>query len=325
MGKTRLKVGIFVTVSFFIFAAAVLWLAGSRFFRPVDSYQILFDQSVSGLLPGAAVEYQGVTVGKVEVVQLTRDVPPRAAVTVALQPGTPIRTDTSAHLIGSLVTGIRFIELSGGSAAAPPLELGGSIPVSGGEFEQFRDRASAIAERLLNTLTRIEQDLLSPDNRMAISTFLKNASHLSETLNASFDEISTPETRTSLKTMIDNLAQAAKGIKSATDAINDIKSDLYSEGRAAIVQVRQTAAVTANLASDVRTLTRHADELLTQTNRLTTHANDTLSENREDLNRLLVNLAETSRHLKETMNTLKQDPSTLVWGIEVPEKEIPDK
>ena len=76
MGKTRLKVGIFVTVSFFILAAAILWLAGSRFLRPVDSYQILFDQSVSGLLPGAAVEYQGVTVGKVEGVQLTRDVPP---------------------------------------------------------------------------------------------------------------------------------------------------------------------------------------------------------------------------------------------------------
>lgn len=325
MGKTRLKVGIFVTVSFFIFAAAVLWLAGSRFLRPVDSYQILFDQSVSGLLPGAAVEYQGVTVGKVEVVQLTRDVPPRAAVTVALQPGTPIRTDTSAHLIGSLVTGIRFIELSGGSATAPALEFGGTIPVTGGEFEEFRDRASAIAERLLNTLTRIEQDLLSPDNRVAIATFLKNASHLSETLSTSFDEISTPETRASLKTMVDNLGKAAEGIKNATDAINDIKGDLYSEGRAAIVQVRQTAAVTANLANDVRELTQHADDLIARTNHLTTHANTVLDENRTDLNRLLANLAETSRHLKDTMNTLRQDPSTLVWGTAVPEKEIPDQ
>ena len=64
MGKTRLKVGIFVTISFFVLAAAMLWLAGSRFFQPADSYQIVFDQSVSGLLPGAAVEYLGVTGGK---------------------------------------------------------------------------------------------------------------------------------------------------------------------------------------------------------------------------------------------------------------------
>jgi phospholipid/cholesterol/gamma-HCH transport system substrate-binding protein len=325
MGKTRLKVGIFVTVSFFIFAAALLWLAGSRFLRPVDTYQIIFDQSVSGLLPGAAVEYQGVTVGKVETVRLTREAPPRAAVTVALQPGTPIRTDTVAHLIGSLVTGIRFIELSGGSATAPPLELGGTIPVSGGEFEQFRDRASEIAERLLNTLTRIEQDLLSPDNRAAISLFLKNASLLSETLRTSFDDISTPETRASLKTMVDNLAQAAEGIKSATDAINDIRGDIYTEGRATVVQVRQTAAVTAKLADDTRKLAQHASELVQHANHLTTNINDTLGENRDELSRILANLAETSRHLKAVANTLRDDPSALVWGSPLPEKEIPDK
>lgn len=53
MGHTRLKVGIFVTISFFVLAAAILWLAGSQFFRPVDNYKIEFSQSVSGLLPGA--------------------------------------------------------------------------------------------------------------------------------------------------------------------------------------------------------------------------------------------------------------------------------
>ncbi len=325
MGKTRLKVGIFVTVSFFIFAAALLWLAGSRFLRPVDTYQILFDQSISGLLPGAAVEYQGVTVGKVETVQLTKDAPPRAAVTVALQPGTPIRTDTAAHLIGSLVTGIRFIELSGGSATAAPLKLGGTIPVSGGEFEQFRDRASEIAERLLNTLTRIEQDLLSPDNRGAFTLFLKNAALLSETLRTSFDEISTPETRTSLKAMVDNLAKAAAGIKNATDAINDIREDIYTEGRATVVQVRQTAAATAKLADDTRQLAQHADVLVQHASNLATNVNDVLGENRDDLNRILVNLADTSRHLKEMANTIRDDPSTIVWGNPLPEKEIPDK
>ena len=86
MGKTRLKVGLFVTVSFFILSVAILWLAGSRFLQPVAVYHIIFDRSVSGLLPGAAVEYQGVTFGKVEELQLTPEKPPRVAVTIALQP-----------------------------------------------------------------------------------------------------------------------------------------------------------------------------------------------------------------------------------------------
>jgi phospholipid/cholesterol/gamma-HCH transport system substrate-binding protein len=325
MGRTRLKVGIFVTISFFVLAAAILWLAGSQFFRPVDNYQIVFSQSVSGLLPGAAVEYLGVTVGKVETVHLTSDTPPRAAVYVALEPGTPIRKNTTAHLIGSLVTGIRFIELTGGSAEAPPMPIGGTIEVTSGEFEQFRDQASEIADRLLSTLTRIEQDLLNEQNRAAFSTFLRNASHLSETLSTSLDDVSTPATRASLKAMVDNLAQAAAGIKSATDAINDIREDVYNEGRATLVQMRQTAAALAKLSGETRSVVQHTGELAKHADQLILRFDGMVSDNDKEMHQLLVNLNDTSRHLKETMSTLKDDPSEIVWGKNLPEKEIPDK
>jgi len=310
MGKTRLKVGLFVTVSFFILAAAILWLAGSRFLQPVAHYQIIFDKSVSGLLPGAAVEYQGVTVGKVQELHLTHDTPPRAAVLIALQPETPVRQDTTALLVGSLVTGIRIIELEGGSPNAPPLQSGGTIPVRGGEFEEFRDRASEIAERLLHVLNRVEQDLLSPENSAAIAAFLRNAAHLSESLGTSLDDVSTPESRAALKAMVDNLAQAAAGMKNVTEAINEMRGDLLKDGKAMIVQVRQTAAVTADLATEITQLTKHIDELV--------------GENRHELKQALANLTETSRHLKETADGLRNDPSELIWGRTLPEKEIPD-
>jgi phospholipid/cholesterol/gamma-HCH transport system substrate-binding protein len=311
MGKTRLKVGLFVTSCFFILAAAILWLAGSRFFQPVDLYYIYFVKSVSGLLPGAAVEYQGVTVGKVERLQLTVETPPRVAVTVALAPGTPVRQDTTALLVGSLVTGIRIVELEGGSPNAPLIEPGGTIHVRGGELEAFRDRASQIADRLAEVLTRVEHDLLSPENSTAISDFLRNAARLSESLRVSLDDVSTAESRASLKLMVDNIAQAAAGIRSVTEAINDIRGDIYNDGKAMIVQVRQTAAVTANLAREVIQLTRHIDELI--------------GENRHELNQALTNLAETSRHLQETSDSIQDDPSELIWGKHLPEKEIPDK
>jgi phospholipid/cholesterol/gamma-HCH transport system substrate-binding protein len=311
MGKTRLKVGVFVTVSFFILAAGILWLAGSRFFRTVAHYQIIFDRSVSGLLPGAAVEYQGVTVGKVEGIHLTRETPPRAAVHITLQPDTPVRQDTTAFLVGSLVTGIRIIELEGGSPNAPPLPPGGTIPVRSGGFEEFRDRASEIAERLVDVLNRIEQGLLSPENSTAISSFLRNIADLSESLKTSLDDVSTPESRAALKAMVDNLAQAAAGIKKITEAINDMRAGLMNDSKATIVQIRQTAAVTADLAKEVTQLTKHVDELL--------------GENRNELKQALTNLAETSRHLKETADSLRSNPSELIWGRTLPEKEIPDK
>ena len=261
MGQDRVKVGLFVTLSFFLFASALLWLAGSRFFQPVDTYTILFTESVSGLLPGAAVEYQGVTVGKVETIGLTQDTPPRAQVTIALQPGPPIRQDTTAHLIGSFVTGIRYIELAGGSSAAPILDPGAVIPVQRGGLEEFRDRAGAIAERLLDTLIRIEQGVLSEHNLTALTDFLKNMSLLTQDLRTSLAEVSTPDTRLALRQMVENLAQTA-AVKSATAAINTIREELFQDGKAMLVQIRHTAEVTANLANDVRRLTQHVDELV---------------------------------------------------------------
>ncbi|MGH7965256.1 MAG: MlaD family protein [Candidatus Binatia bacterium] len=304
MGKTRLKVGVFVIVSFVILATAILWLAGSRFLQPGDTYSIIFSKSVSGLLPGAAVEYQGVTVGKVEKIRLTPDIPPRVAVTIFLEPETPVRQDTVALLVGSFVTGIQIIELEGGSAEAPPLQSGGTIPVKEGELEAFRDSASQIAEALLNTLTRIEQDILSEENRAAISTFLQNVALLTENLRVTFAEVATPETRASLKAMVDNLAQAAAGIRNITETVNQ-------DGKVTMVQIRETANATETLAKEVAQLTRRVDQLLV--------------DNRNEMNQVFTNLAETSRRLRETVDTIRRDPSVVLWGSRLPEKEIPDK
>ena len=158
MGQTRLKVGLFVTVSFFVLTGSLLWLAGSRFLQPVDTYIILFEESVSGLLPGAAVEYQGVTIGTVETLQLTQETPPRARVRIALQPGTPIRQDRMALLIGSFVNGIRYIELTGGSSAVPLLEPEAVIPVGRGGLEEFREaRAEAHVDYTVEIVEQAEK------------------------------------------------------------------------------------------------------------------------------------------------------------------------
>ncbi len=310
MGKTRLKVGLFVTLSFFLLAGAILWLAGSRFLQPVDTYNIYFTKSVSGLLPGAAVEYQGVTVGKVESLRLTEETPPRARVTIALQPGTPVRRNTIAHLIGSFVTGIRFIELRGGSANFPLQESGGTIFVREGGLEEFRDKASEIAERLLNTLTRIERDLLNEQNSRAITTVLQNIAELTENLRASIDAVATPQTRLALKDMIKNLAEAAAGIKQATTAINDVRDELFQNSQTMLVQISHTAEMTSRLADQISQLTRHIDELVV--------------ENQPQLHQLLSNLSAASQDLKETSDAIRTDPSDLIWGKSQPPREIPD-
>ena len=194
-----------------------------------------------------------------------------------------------------------------------------------GSLNSFATKLVRLPKRLLSTLTRIEQDLLNEENRAAFSTFLRNATHLSETLSTSLDDVSTPATRASLKAMVDNLAQAAAGIKSATDAINDIRGDLFNEGRTMLTQIRQTAAVTAELAGETREIVKHAIDLTKHADQLAVRFDDVVADNHKEFRQLLLNLSEASRHLKETVSTLKDDPSEIVWGKNLPEKEIPDK
>ena len=73
-----IKVGIFVLVSGAVLVGGLLWIAGSHLLRPVDSYTVLFDRSVTGLTAGANVEYKGVVVGRVRDIRLTADLPPLA-------------------------------------------------------------------------------------------------------------------------------------------------------------------------------------------------------------------------------------------------------
>ena len=75
-------------------------------------------------------------------------------------------------------------------------------------------------------------------------------------------------------------------------------------------QMRKTAAVTAQLANEVRQLTGHVD--------------DVVVDNRQEVRRLLVNLSNTSQELRELSVSLRNDPSSIVWGTTVSAKEIPD-
>ena len=82
------------------------------------------------------------------------------------------------------------------------------------------------------------------------------------------------------------------------------------DGKTLLVQMRQTAAVTARLANEVRQLTHHIDDIVV--------------DNRQEVRQLLVNLSNTSQELRELSESLRNDPSAIVWGTTVSAKEIPD-
>jgi phospholipid/cholesterol/gamma-HCH transport system substrate-binding protein len=107
----------------------VYWLNNNGGFGERAVYRIRFENSVSGLLTGAAVLFNGIRVGEVTGLALRADNPSEVDVTVKVHPDTPIRSDTLVDLDYQGLTGVAAISLSGGSADRPLLPSEGRPPV----------------------------------------------------------------------------------------------------------------------------------------------------------------------------------------------------
>src|SRR5664279_3507978 len=97
-----------------------VWL-GSPGHRDDVLYRIHFSDAVSGLSVGDPVKFRGVDVGTVKSLDIDTEDPRRVLVDLRLRKETPVKTDTRASLALKGITGVVYIELSGGDSAAKTL------------------------------------------------------------------------------------------------------------------------------------------------------------------------------------------------------------
>src|SRR5258706_10090533 len=117
----------------FVLAAALfaVWLVHAGH-RDDVTYRIRFAESVSGMAEGDPVRFQGVDIGTVKSMAIDPEDPRLVPVDVRLRKETPVKTDTKASLKLKGITGVVFVELTGGSAEAKTLLAAtpaGTIPV----------------------------------------------------------------------------------------------------------------------------------------------------------------------------------------------------
>ena len=135
-----LLVGIFVMLGLGAIAYLTLSVGGTSF-RRGDSLSLIADfDELGGLKPRAPVVISGVKVGQVRAIDLGQDY--RARVTLDLQPGLELPSDTSASIVTSGLLGDRYISL----------QLGGDAQVlKNGDTLTFTESA-VLLERLLGKL-----------------------------------------------------------------------------------------------------------------------------------------------------------------------------
>jgi len=109
-------VGAFVIGLFVCLVAFMFWLGkyGDKATQ-FDYYHTYFTESVSGLNVASLVKLRGVEVGRVKEIKINQNNSEEVEVLLEINKGTPIKTDSYTSLDSQGITGLKYIELKGGS------------------------------------------------------------------------------------------------------------------------------------------------------------------------------------------------------------------
>jgi phospholipid/cholesterol/gamma-HCH transport system substrate-binding protein len=213
-------VGMFVLALVAGAFAFLMWLAKAELRDERIYYYIYFRGSVAGLQVGSTVQFRGVPVGSVTDIAIDTDNVELIQVTVALRPDTPVKSDSVASLQAQGITGLSFVQLSGGTRATAALEprpgkKRAVIPSVPSSLERFFETAPDLVLRVGEVAVRANE-LLNDDNLRHISGILISLDRLSGTVSNSSDEI---------VGLVRDASDLARELKVAAASIEALSSD----------------------------------------------------------------------------------------------------
>ncbi len=261
----------------------------------MDLYLAVMDESVAGLNLNAPVKYNGVDVGKVKAIQLDPTNPQRVNLLFAIKRDAPIKEDTIAVLKTQGLTGIAYVELSGGAIGSPPLGI-----LAGNQYPVIRTKPS-LSARLENVLTNVLAKLdstsnnlnaiLSAENQASFKNALADIATVSRTIAARKETIDAAITHGART--LDNTAQATARLEALVDRIGRSADAMEKMGQ----EVSKTSVTTA------KTVNAVGEEV----QRFST-------ETQPELERLLGELNTLAPSLRRLSEQTNRDPRGLLFG-----------
>ena len=179
----RLRVGVFVLIGLAAFLGMIYALgARARLFEPRFTVSAEFTE-VGGLVEGATVRLAGVQIGRVSAVRLPSQPGGKVRVdmTIARQFGDRVRKDSVARIETQGLLGDRIVEISVGTAAAPPVRphdlLASTDPFDIGrmmsESAQVVKSVGTLADSLRETARTLNQSKLIEDASATVQSARK--------------------------------------------------------------------------------------------------------------------------------------------------------
>ena len=299
-------VGTFVVALLAGIVIMALWLARIEFNRDFALYDIYFTGSVIGLAQGSDVSYNGIQIGRVTEIRVDPQNLQQVRVTIEVNQPALIKTDVLASLESQGLTGVAYVELSGGSKSAPEVEArpGERYPVIASRPSRLQSFVSSAPEalaRLIDVADRMAA-ILDDRNRTAIADILDNARRVTGAAAARVGDIDT---------VLGDTAAAAREMRSTLAAANETLADL-----------RQMIGTKGG---DARTALQSIDEATHKLEQLLNHTDALVQENRgplrdfsqrglNELTQLMIDARTLVAGLTRLTDEIQRDPARFLFG-----------
>ncbi|CAI2290496.1 MlaD family protein [Vibrio parahaemolyticus] len=315
--KSSYKLGLFV-VSALVSLFVVLFILGGRsLFEPKIIVETYFDESVSGLEVGAPVRFRGITAGEVVSIELS-DALYEAAV--------PRENRKSYVVVRSEITGAkrtieewnRSIEISIERGLRATTQLAG---ITGQQYLSFdytsmdeglsfnwkpnypyvpstKSSAGKIVSGIQSLIARLDE--------ADINTLVANINMLIEMLNQSISALDADALNAQLLALLINSNQM---VKSVDGVISDPE---VKEIVSSLAQISKSLNSSLKDKGDINKLIKDLD-------RAAVRLDVIMADNQSDINYVIKDLRVTVENLKSFSETLKNQPSSIIFSSE-PEK-----
>lgn len=170
-------IGLFTLASVLAAFAFVYWLNNAGGLVSREIYRVKFENTVSGLLKGSAVLFNGIRVGEVTDLELDAEHPKQIMAILAVDRETPVRADTVAGIEFQGLTGAPVVSLKGGSAAAEALTSADGTPPT---LVASPDAGESMTEAARGVLRNI--DGVVSDNSQPLKDLIANFNTFAEVL-----------------------------------------------------------------------------------------------------------------------------------------------
>ena len=314
----KIRLALFFIASSAVLALFFIVVAGSHLLRERDSYHIEFtDMAVSGLNKGAAVKYLGFNVGRIENIAISPDDLAKVVVEISVErrkAENAIRTDTEARMASLGITGLKYIELFGGSDSAAILPPGSSIAASETFFSNLQERAEVLSSKIEQSIDRLNT-LLSGENQRVFTDMLRNAGDLMSTANELVQDNreSVDETAINIAATTRSLADASATMAVTADSLHALLVGAKLQQTVSDVQIT-VQRLREQMDGPFPLLVARMDTMVHNIDRTFVGIDQTVGASRQNLLRAMQDLEETLQNVRETTDLIRDNPSVLIRG-----------